>query len=99
VRDRDEPMKSGSDREHIEELLRSKGYKMPAGMMYLRLVHLADAEKRKELMIIYGEDLSSTGLTAASLQKGGESYNRWPSIQDGLIERAEKQIRVDPLPQ
>src|SRR5579859_8229404 len=29
----------GSDRERIEALIRGKGYKMPAGMMYVRLVH------------------------------------------------------------
>jgi hypothetical protein len=33
-------------------------------MMYVRLVHLLDAEKRKELMIIYGEDLAGTGVRA-----------------------------------
>ena len=30
--------------------------------MYVRLVHLLDKEKRKELMIIYGEDLAPTGF-------------------------------------
>jgi hypothetical protein len=40
-----------SDREHMEALLRSKGYKSAAGMMDVRLVHLLDPQKRKELMI------------------------------------------------
>ena len=30
---------------------------MPANAMYVRLVHLLDEAKRRELMIIYGEDL------------------------------------------
>jgi hypothetical protein len=51
-----EASRAGSDREHIEALIRAKGYKMPAGMMYVRLVHLLDLGKRKELMIIYGKN-------------------------------------------
>lgn len=37
---------------------------MPAGMKYVRRVHLLDAQKRKGLMIIYGEDLMPDGFTA-----------------------------------
>ena len=84
----------GSDREHIEALIRAKGYKMPAGMMYVRFVHLLDEQKRKELMIIYGEDLAPTGFTAADLQKDGEAYGQWPAIEKGLVERAEKKIAI-----
>jgi hypothetical protein len=51
-----EKIESGSDREHINALIHAKGYKIPGNMMYVRLVNLLDADKRKELMIIYGED-------------------------------------------
>jgi len=84
----------GSDREHIEALVRQKGYRMPAGMMYVRLVHLLDEQKRKELMIIYGEDLAPTGLTAADLDKDGKAFNQWPAFEKGLIERAEKKVLI-----
>jgi hypothetical protein len=87
---------AGSDREHIEALIRAKGYKMPAGMMYVRLVHLLDDQKRKELMIIYGEDLAATGLTAAELGEGGTAHERWPSIDKGLIERAQRKVEIEP---
>ena len=36
VRAKDAPTRPGSDREHIEALIRAKGYKMPAGMMSAR---------------------------------------------------------------
>ena len=68
---------------------------MPAGMMYVRLVHLLDRQKRKELMIIYGEDLAPTGLTAADLHKGGRSYNEWSAIDKSLVERAAKKIVIE----
>ena len=95
VRSNDAEIEPGSDREHIETLIRAKGYKMPRGMMYVRLVHLLDEQKRKELMIIYGEDLASAGLTAAELQPGGKAHDRWPKIEKGLIERAETKIVLE----
>jgi hypothetical protein len=94
VRSKGDAIETGSDREHIEALIRGKGYANPAGMMWVRLVHLLDAEKRKELMIIYGEDLAGTGLTAPDLVEGGAAHDRWPTIDRSLIERADKAILV-----
>ena len=94
VRQNDAAIESGSDREHIEVLISAKGYKMPAAMMYVRLVHLLDEQKRKELMIIYGEDLASTRLTAAELKEGGSANGRWAAIEKDLIERAQKKIAI-----
>lgn len=85
-----------SDREHLEALLRSKNYKMPPGMMYVRLVHLLDEQKRRELMIIYGEDLAPTGFTAAELMDDGKAYDRWPAIKNALVERSIKKIGIEP---
>jgi hypothetical protein len=64
-------------------------------MMYVRLVHLLDAEKRKELMIIYGEDLASTGFTAADLRERGKARGQWPELENGLIERAKTKIALE----
>jgi hypothetical protein len=66
--------------------------------MYLRLVHLLDERKRKELMIIYGEDLSPTGFSAADLSKGGKAFGQWPAIESGLLDRAEKKIAIQQNP-
>jgi hypothetical protein len=68
VRTRDAEMQPGSDLEHILALIRARAYHMPAGMMNVRLVHLLDEQKRKELMIIYGENVAESGLTAVELQ-------------------------------
>jgi len=90
----DDKVTPDSDLEHIETLIRGHGYKMPAGMMYVRLVHLLDEQKRKELMIIYGENLMPTGLTVADLKKGGKAYDQWPVIEKSLVERAENKIKI-----
>lgn len=95
VKSSDAKKTPGSDGEHIAQLIRNKGYKSPAGMMCVRLVHLLDEQKRKELMIIYGEDTTSTGHTAAELGEGGTAHDRWPAIEKGLIGRAAKQIAID----
>jgi hypothetical protein len=95
VRTNDAKTDSGSDREQIEALVHAKRYRMPSAMMYVRLVHLLDKEKRKELMIIYGEDLAATGFTAAELSEGGKAHDRWPDIADGLLERAARDVRIE----
>jgi hypothetical protein len=97
VRADGEQTRSGSDREHIEAHIHAHGYKMPAGMMYVRLVHLLDEQKRKELMIIYGEDLAPTGFTTADLQPNGKAYSHWPELEQDLIERAKQKIQIHPL--
>ena len=95
VRRKDAEMRPGSDGEHVVALLRTKGYHMPDGMMYVRLVHLLDGRKRQELMIIYAEDVAPSGFTASDLQQGGTAYDRWPTIADGVVQRAEKALVID----
>jgi hypothetical protein len=85
----------GSDEEHIQSLIHRKGFKMPAGMMSVRLVHLLDEQKRKELMFIYAEDVAPTGFAAADLKKGGKAHARWPGIEKDLVERAKKKITIE----
>ena len=56
--------------------------------MIVRLVHLLDEQKRKELMIIYGEDFAPAGFTAGDLKKRGKAYDQWPDIEKNLVEIA-----------
>ena len=97
IRTSDEKVTAGSDLEHIEKLLNENEFKRPGGMMCVRLVHLLDETKRKELMIIYAEDLASTGLSASDLKKGGAAHEEWKDIEKGLVERAENKINITQL--
>jgi hypothetical protein len=65
---------------------------MPANAMCVRLVHLFDEDKRKELMIIYSEDLRPLGFSAVDLNKSGKAHDQWLALEKGLIERAKEKI-------
>jgi hypothetical protein len=88
-----EGIDTGSDEQHIDALLRANGYTLPPAMMSVRFVHLLD-DKRKELMIIYSEDLAPTGLSIEELRQGGKAHGRWSTIDQHLIERAESTISI-----
>jgi len=96
VKRTNENITTGSDEDHIMALILSRGYKMPAGMMSVRLVHLLDEQKRKELMIIYSESLKPTGFEAADLKKGGKAENLWLTLEDDLLLRARQEIKIEP---
>jgi hypothetical protein len=87
------PAAPGSDDAHLVSLLAAHGYRL-SDTMSVRLVHLTDATRRKELMIIYAEDLAPTGYTAASLKEGGAAHASWRSVEAGLIRRATQSISV-----
>jgi len=96
VKRTNENVTAGSDEDHITALILSRGYEMPAGMMSVRLVHLLDEQQRKELMIIYSENLKPTGFAAADLKKGGKAENLWLSLEDDLLVRARQEIKIEP---
>jgi hypothetical protein len=96
VRAKDEQTKQGSDLEHIVDLVGKKGYHIPEGIMYVRLVYLFH-EKRKELMMIYAEDIAQSGFTVEEVRQGGKANRHWPGVEKGLIERAEKSVASEPI--
>jgi hypothetical protein len=84
-----------SDGARARAFLESKGYRMASDdVLSQRLVHLVDEAKRNELMIIYMEDLSGMGLTAADLAPNGRASAEWDGVSKGLLERAVKGIKI-----
>lgn len=86
--------RAGSDGERVAALLQSGGYQLPKDALWLRMVHLTDASKRRELMIIYVEELAPLGLTVADLDEGGKAAQRWPEIGNGLLQRAQAGMKI-----
>jgi hypothetical protein len=91
-----ETPKPGSDWKHVTKLIADGGYRLPSDMMNVRLVHLPDPSHRKELMVVYSEDMASTGYSSANLMAGESLRPEWTGIEAALIERAKKQIRFHP---
>jgi hypothetical protein len=89
------PGRADSDGSRARSFLESKGYRLASDdVLSERLVHMVDKEKRNELMIIYAEDLSRMGLVAGDLQEGGKAIARWDEIVKGLLERAQKYMKI-----
>ncbi len=57
----------GSERERVFAMVAKAGYQMPAEQLNLRLIHLPDEAKRKEMMLVYAEDLSMSGTSVNAL--------------------------------
>jgi hypothetical protein len=93
-----ETPKAGSDLEQAFKLIADAGYTLPADLMNVRFVHLTDASRRKELMVIYAEDMAPAGVTSAELIATGTIDPRWAAIETGLIERAKARITFIPQP-
>jgi len=89
------PGRPDSDGARARAFLAGKGYRMASDdVLSQRLVHLVDEAKRNELMVIYLEDLSGMGLTAADLAAGGSAAARWEEISTGLLDRAVKGMKI-----
>jgi hypothetical protein len=89
------PGRPDSDGARARAFLDGKGYRLTGDeAISQRLVHLVDEAKRNELMIIYLEDLSDSGLTAADLAPGGKDAAKWEEISAALLDRATKGMKI-----
>jgi hypothetical protein len=89
------PGRADSDGSRARAFLESKGFRWGSDeILSQRLVHLIDEAKRNELMIIYAEDLTALGLTAADLATGGSAAARWGGVSNELLNRAMKGMKV-----
>lgn len=86
----------GSDGAMVRQFLASHGYTYPENFAYARLVWLVDDSHQKELMIIFVDDLSSYGLTAAELREGGSQASRWPDVEKAHLERIRSTLSILP---
>ena len=86
----------GTDGAMARQFLASQGYVFPNNFAYARIVYLTDESRRKELMIIFIDDLRSYGLTAAVLNEGGASASRLPEIEQAHLDRIKETLAVIP---
>jgi len=96
----DGAMRPGSDREHVFNILRRANVPIPAEVMNVRMVQMLDDPQgtgrgRRELMLIYSEDLAPSGVRVADLVTDGRPNERWAPLEQPLIDRATSAFRVE----
>ncbi len=94
VDERRKSMKPGSDSAAVLKLFDAKGYRVGPSVVQLRMVRL-DESKRKELMIIYSENLALHGLTAADFAVGGKAAETKVAHLEGLRQRAVSGLKME----
>ena len=100
------PSRPGSDRESVMRILARQGYALPPEMQNVRLVQMLDdpagtGRGRRELMLIYSEDLAPTGKTVAELVADGKITDAFKPLEKPLVDRAIASFkieRLDPAP-
>ncbi len=89
------PGRPDGDAARGRDFLASKGFRLGTDeVLSQRLLHYIGEKKRDELMIIYLEDMSTLGLTAADVNKGGKDEARFSEIADALLARAQKDMKI-----
>ncbi len=88
--------RAGTDGSLARQFVLSKGYTFPEDFSYARLVYLTDASRRKELMIIFIDDLAPLGLTASDLDEDGKEARRWLEIEKKLLEKIRRTLTLTP---
>ncbi len=86
----------GTDGYAARKFVADKGYKIPDYYTYARLVHLTD-NNRKELLIIFMDDLAPTGWTAESLREGGENHHRWTEVESAHLDKIKNVMKLSQL--
>ena len=81
-------------------ILRRNNIPIPPEVMNVRMVQMLDDPEgtgrgRRELMLIYSENLAPTGRTLADLTTEGRPDERWRPLEQPLIERATAAFRVE----
>jgi hypothetical protein len=92
--------RAGSDRERVVAILTRAGFVLPADVLSVRMVQLPDDPQgtghgRRELMMMYVEDLAPLGVTPADFMTDGAPNARWAATEQPLIERAVAAFRVE----
>ena len=84
----------GTDGYLARKFAADKGYTMPDDYAYARLVHIPDDMNRKELLIIFMEDLAPAGWTGAALREGGAQEGRWPEVEAAHLDRIRRVLTL-----
>ena len=93
---REGSVRPGTDYAAFRALIADAGYRLPTWITTLRLVHLPDADARKELIVIYGEGPDPLAAAAAQAMMAGAAGLRFDDLMRDLIADADARIDLTP---
>lgn len=82
-----------SDGGKARALLKKSGLVFPSAMARIRMVHLTDSSRRRELMIIYGEALE--GKAPQNAEEGLEADDKFPELASRLLKHATEGMKIE----
>jgi hypothetical protein len=85
----------GSDQSRADGFLLDRGYDYAREGMFQRLAWPWDESSRRELTIVYAEDLGEYRFEAADFDPGGRMYDRRDSVSAELLGRALAGMRFE----
>lgn len=70
----------GTDGYLHRSFMGDRGYPLPKYYIWTRLAYVPDTHPREEMLIIYMEDISSTGIISADLKPDGKHADLWEQM-------------------
>lgn len=83
-----------SDTARAALLLINKGYRVGEDVLFQRFARVVDTAKHNEVLLIYIEDMKSTGFTASEISKGGRAESQRDRILQESENRALKSFQI-----
>lgn len=77
-----------------EDFLRQKGYQLEDELMMSRFVTVPDAEKKRELILFYIENVSPTKHHVTDFYSGDNETEIWKQISKDLTERSLRAFKI-----
>lgn len=87
----------GSDTEQFRQLVRNAGFRLPSYMATVRFVELFEPTNRKELLILYGENMDGILTQMGSAMMSGREGVTFAELMPPLIARAMASVSLEPI--
>ncbi len=92
--DPDRKRKAGTDGARARQFLAQKGFILPLEFAYARMVYLTDESKRKEVLVIFIDNLAGQGVTAEQIKTNGKVAE----FEQRHLDRVRETLVVLPVP-
>jgi hypothetical protein len=91
---REAQIRPGSDWEAVTNLLKEKGFTFPNETIRTRYVRMLGEDRRREILVIYTEDLQPLGLTAGEISGDEGLLPEYAVVAKELHERAAAAFKI-----